>query len=76
VSPRWTYEEDPARGSEIEVIFTPEGPHVTCVAFTHRHLERYGAQAERMRQILDEKGGGPLTAFAAHFAAGRQADKR
>jgi DNA-binding transcriptional ArsR family regulator len=70
VSPRWTYEEDPARASEIEVTFTPEGPHVTRVDFTHRHLERYDTQAELMRKILDEKGGGALlTAFAAHIAA-------
>jgi DNA-binding transcriptional ArsR family regulator/uncharacterized protein YndB with AHSA1/START domain len=70
VSPRWAYESDPARASQIEVTFTPEGPHVTRVEFTHRHLERYGAQAERMRQILDEKGGAALlTAFAAHIAA-------
>jgi DNA-binding transcriptional ArsR family regulator/uncharacterized protein YndB with AHSA1/START domain len=70
VSPRWAYEADPARASEIEVTFTPEGPHVTRVEFTHRHLERYGAQAGRMRQILDEKGGAAvLTAFAAYIAA-------
>lgn len=69
VSPRWTYEQDPGRGSEIEVTFTPEGPHVTRVDFTHRHLERYGPQAERMRRILDGKGGEPLNAFARHVAA-------
>ncbi len=69
VSPRWTYEEDPDRGSQIEVTFTPEGPDVTRVDFTHRHLERYGPEAERMRRILDAKGGGPLTAFARHLAA-------
>ncbi len=69
VSPHWTYEPDPARGSEIEVTFTPEGPHVTRVDFTHRHLERYGPQADRMRQILDGKGAEPLRAFARHIAA-------
>ena len=69
VGPEWTYEQDPGRGSEIEVTFTPEGPHVTRVDFTHRHLERYGPQAERMRQILDGKGGEPLNAFARHIAA-------
>lgn len=68
VSPSWTYEEDPERGSQIEVTFTPEGPDVTRVDFTHRHLERYGPEAERMRRILDAKGGGPLTAFARHLA--------
>lgn len=69
VSPEWTYEQDPGRGSQIEVTFTPEGPHVTRVDFTHRHLERYGAQAERMRRILDGKGAEPLSAFARHLAA-------
>jgi DNA-binding transcriptional ArsR family regulator len=69
VGPEWTYELDPGRGSEIEVTFTPEGPHVTRVDFTHRHLERYGPQAERMRRILDGKGGEPLNAFARHIAA-------
>jgi DNA-binding transcriptional ArsR family regulator len=69
VSPDWTYAEDPARGSQIEVTFTPEGPDATRVDFRHRHLERYGPQAERMRRILEEKGGGPLSAFARHIAA-------
>jgi uncharacterized protein YndB with AHSA1/START domain len=67
VSPDWTYDPDPARGSEIEVTFTPDGEG-TRVDFTHRHLERYGDQAERMRRILDGQGGEPLAAFARHFA--------
>ncbi len=74
VSPRWTYEPDPARASQIEVTFTPDGPDATRVRFTHRHLERYGPEAERMRRILDEKGGGPLDAFARHVAS-RSSDK-
>lgn len=69
VSSSWTYEKDPALGSEIEVTFTSEDPHTTRVDFTHRRLERYGAQAERMRRILDGKGGGPLTAFSAHIVS-------
>jgi DNA-binding transcriptional ArsR family regulator/uncharacterized protein YndB with AHSA1/START domain len=69
VSPAWTYEEDPDRGSQIEVTFTPEDPHSTRVDLTHRHLERYGTEAERMRRILDGRGGEPLTAFARYVAA-------
>jgi DNA-binding transcriptional ArsR family regulator/uncharacterized protein YndB with AHSA1/START domain len=69
VSPRWTYEEDPSSGSQIEVTFTPDGPDATRVDFTHRHLERYGPEAERIRRILDGKGGEPLNAFARHIAA-------
>ena len=67
VSSHWTHEEDPGRGSQIEVTFTPEGPEVTRVDLTHRHLERYGPEAERMRRILDGKGGEPLRAFARHI---------
>jgi DNA-binding transcriptional ArsR family regulator/uncharacterized protein YndB with AHSA1/START domain len=69
VGPQWTYESDPARGSEIEVTFTPEGPDSTRVDLTHRHIERYGPEAERMRRILEGKGGEPLTAFARHIAS-------
>jgi DNA-binding transcriptional ArsR family regulator/uncharacterized protein YndB with AHSA1/START domain len=69
VSPDWTYEPDPDRGSQVEVTFTPEGPEATRVELMHRHLERYGPEAERMRRILDGKGGEPLAAFARHFTA-------
>jgi hypothetical protein len=68
VSPRWTFEEDPGRGSQIEVTFTPDGAG-TRVDLTHRHLERYGPEAERMRRVLDGKGGEPLAAFARYIAA-------
>lgn len=67
VGPQWTYEPDPARGSEIEVTFTPEGDGVTRVDLNHRHIERYGPEAERMRRILDGKGGEPLAAFARYM---------
>lgn len=69
VSPDWTFEHDPDRGSQIEVTFTPEGRSATRVELTHRHLERYGPQAERMRRILDDKGGEPLKSFARHIAS-------
>jgi DNA-binding transcriptional ArsR family regulator/uncharacterized protein YndB with AHSA1/START domain len=69
ISADWTYEEDPSRGSEIEVTFSPDGPHATRVDFIHRHLQRYGPEAERMRRILDGKGGEPLNAFGRHIGA-------
>lgn len=52
----WRYEPDPARASEIEVSFVAESRRRTRVVFEHRHLERYGDQAERMRSILDRPG--------------------
>ncbi len=69
VSPRWSYEPDPGRAAQIEVTFTPDGPDATRVHFSHRHLERYGPQADRMHRILEEKGGGPLGAFARHISS-------
>ena len=75
ISPRWTYEEDPARASQVEVTFTPEGPDATRVDLRHRHLERYGPQTQRMRRILDGKGGEPLNAYARHIAAQAPAGK-
>lgn len=69
VSPQWTHEPDPARGSQIEVTFTAESPGVTRVDLTHRHLERYGPEAGRMRRILDGKGGEPLAAYARFITA-------
>ncbi|MBO0746087.1 MAG: SRPBCC domain-containing protein [Candidatus Dormibacteraeota bacterium] len=71
VSARWTYEPDPARASEIEVRFTTTGPDETLVEYSHRHLERYGEDAERMRRAVGGPGGAAtsLAAYAAAMAA-------
>jgi DNA-binding transcriptional ArsR family regulator len=67
----WTPEPDPSRASEIDVRFLAEAPDRTRLEFEHRHLERYGEQAERMRSVLDGPNGavGVVIAYAA--AAGR-----
>ena len=72
----WAYEPDPARASEIEVRFLAEAPDRTRLEFEHRHLERYGEHAERMRAAIDGPGGavGVVVAFAA--AAARAGDRR
>jgi DNA-binding transcriptional ArsR family regulator/uncharacterized protein YndB with AHSA1/START domain len=66
VAPDWTYQPDPAKASEIEVRFTAQGPDQTRVTLAHRHLERYGGEAARMRAILDRPNGAaePLHAYA------------
>jgi uncharacterized protein YndB with AHSA1/START domain len=63
VSPDWTYEPDPSRASEIEVRFSAIAPDETLVEYSHRHLERYGAEAERMRGVVSRPSG------AAHALA-------
>ena len=54
MSADWGHEPDPGRGSEIEVSFLSEGQNRTRVVFEHRHLERYGYDAERMCAGLDK----------------------
>lgn len=56
MSADWASEPDPGRASEIEVSFLPEGESRTRVVYEHRHLERYGGEAERMREALDRPG--------------------
>lgn len=42
ISPRWQIETDPARSSEVELRFIPEGERRTRVELEHRHLARHG----------------------------------
>ena len=59
---RWQLETDPARSSEVEVTFTPDGPARTRVALTHRHLDRHGDGWQSMRDAVSS--GWSLTRFA------------
>jgi uncharacterized protein YndB with AHSA1/START domain len=64
----WELETDPAKTSEVEVTFTPDGPARTQVVLTHRHLERHGEDWEAMR---DAVGRGWSLAGYAEVAAAR-----
>jgi uncharacterized protein YndB with AHSA1/START domain len=59
---RWQLETDPAKTSEVEVTFTPDGPGRTRVVLTHRHLDRHGDGWESMRDAVGS--GWSLTHFA------------
>jgi hypothetical protein len=48
---QWELETDPAKTSEIEVRFIPEG-EATRVELEHRHLERHGQGWEAMRDAV------------------------
>ncbi|MGC1215234.1 MAG: SRPBCC family protein [Micromonospora sp.] len=43
---------DPARASEVEVVFAPEGPDRTRVEVEHRDFDRHGEAAEGYRKAL------------------------
>ena len=59
---RWQLETDPAKTSEIEVTFTPDGPARTRVVLIHRHLDRHGDGWEHMRDAVSS--GWSLARFA------------
>lgn len=58
---------DPDLVTEVEVTFIAEGTNATRVELEHRHLERFGAQADAVRAIYDSPSGWPglLELFAA-----------
>jgi uncharacterized protein YndB with AHSA1/START domain len=64
INGEWKY--DPNFITEVEVIFTAEGPKKTRVDLEHRGLAHYGVAAEQMRTMLDSPDGWgrTLTAFA------------
>ena len=51
----WQYHPDFL--TEIEVLFTPEGPKRTRVDLEHRNLERYGDAAPEYKKLIDSPGG-------------------
>jgi hypothetical protein len=59
---QWQVETDPAKTSEVEVTFTPDGPSRTRVVLTHRNIDRHGDGWETMRDMLGS--GWNLSRFA------------
>jgi uncharacterized protein YndB with AHSA1/START domain len=53
----WQIEGDPARTSEVEVRFIPDGPDRTVVELEHRNLERHGEGWEKMRDAVGSPDG-------------------
>ncbi|HEY9378871.1 MAG TPA: SRPBCC family protein [Jiangellaceae bacterium] len=54
---QWQLESNPARASEVEVRFVPEGPTRTRVELEHRHLDRHGDGWEQMRDAVGAPDG-------------------
>ena len=66
ISAEWKLESDPAKASEVEVRFDPEGPERTRVELEHRNLDRHGTGWEDMRDAVGSPDGWPdgLTRYA------------
>jgi uncharacterized protein YndB with AHSA1/START domain len=60
IDPQWQVETDPARTSEVEIRFVPEGPEQTRVELVHRHLDRHGPGWEGVRGGVAADEGWPL----------------
>jgi uncharacterized protein YndB with AHSA1/START domain len=60
INPQWQLESDPARASEVEIRFIPEGDERTRVELEHRHLDRHGDGWEGMREGVAGDQGWPL----------------
>lgn len=63
----WQLETDPARTSEVEVQFVPEGPDATRVEIEHRHLDRHGPGWPSIHDSVAGDQGWPL--YLERFAA-------
>ena len=63
----WAY--DPRLVTNVELRFVAEGPDRTRVELEHRDLDRYGPEAEKMRETFEQPGawGATLEAYAAAF---------
>lgn len=68
INPRWQLETEPARTSEVEVRFIPQGRGRTRVELEHRNLERHGAGWEQMRDAVGSGWAGIGERFAARIA--------
>ena len=66
LGPEWKYDPDPAKATEVEVRFVPEGPARTRVELEHRGFEVHGDRADELRNGVAAEGGwsGLLERFA------------
>jgi uncharacterized protein YndB with AHSA1/START domain len=60
IAPDRAPEPNPARASEVEVRFVPQGPPGTRVELEHRGLSRHGADGDAYREALGSPDGWPL----------------
>jgi len=67
LTPDFAYDPSPARATQVEVRFVPEGPSSTRVELEHRGFAVHGERGEGMRTAVSSDGGwaGLLRTFAA-----------
>jgi uncharacterized protein YndB with AHSA1/START domain len=60
IGPTWQLESDPARTSEVEVLFFAESAESTRIELEHRHLDRHGAGWQALADGVEGDAGWPL----------------
>ena len=68
LNPDWDFDPDPARATEVEVTFEPEGDG-TAVRIVHSGWERLGAAAEERRERNKRGWAGVLEHYRAACSA-------
>jgi hypothetical protein len=57
LSPDWSFDPDPAKTTEVEVRFEPDGDGQTLVSFEHRGFEVHGQAGLALREALGADDG-------------------
>lgn len=72
VSPKWQFEPELTKCSEVEVRFTPERDGGTLVELEHREIHKHGGEWQAMRQAVgsDRGWGSLLAAFGQRVEEG------
>ena len=65
INGQWQFDPDPARASEVEVLFNADGPEQTTVELTHQYLDRLdGGQLIHDAILQESSWSGLLALFA------------
>ena len=71
LTPEWKFDPDPAKQTEVEVVFAAEGEGSTRVTLEHRGFEVHGEAGGPMRESVGSDQGWPgLLDLYARKAAG------
>ncbi len=71
LGPEWKYDPNPAKATEVEILFIAESPATTRVELEHRGFEVHGERADELRVGVSQEGGwsGLLKRFAEAASA-------
>jgi uncharacterized protein YndB with AHSA1/START domain len=69
LTPKFDYDADPARQTEVEVTFEPQPDGATKVTLEHRGFEVWGEPGAEMRGSVETGWGALLELYAEHAVA-------